>query len=104
MQETTALVPGPIANGIYTEHNKEVGTYWAFDIHTGKQLWVTEQDPNAWNIYTRQGIGDGNVFMMAGVASGRAYDANTGNLDWEFFAPPSGLRICHANLSIRRNV
>ena len=90
-QETTALVPGPIANGIYTEHNKEVGTYWAFDIHTGAQLWVTEPDPNAWNIFTRQGIGDGNVFMMAGVASGRAYDANTGDLKWEFFAPPSGL-------------
>ena len=90
-QETTALVPGPIANGIYTEHNKEVGTYWAFDIHTGEQLWVSEPDPNAWNIFTRQGIGDGNVFMMAGVASGRAYDASTGDLKWEFFAPPSGL-------------
>ena len=91
LHETTALVPGPIANGIYTEHNKEVGTYWAFDIHTGKQLWVSDPDPNAWNIFTRQGIGDGNVFMMAGIASGRAYNATTGALEWEFFAPPSGL-------------
>jgi PQQ-like domain len=91
IQETTALVPGPIANGIYTEHNKEAGTYWAFDIHTGVQLWVTEADPNAWNIVARQGIGDGNVFMMAGVASGRAYNATNGKLEWEFFAPPAGL-------------
>ena len=91
LHETSALVPGPIANGIYTEHNKEVGTYWAFDIHTGKQLWVSEPDPNAWNIFTRQGIGDGNVFMMAGVASGRAYNASTGALEWEFFAPQAGL-------------
>ncbi|MGE5575263.1 MAG: PQQ-binding-like beta-propeller repeat protein, partial [Ignavibacteria bacterium] len=91
LHETTALVPGPIANGIYTEHNKEIGTYWAFDIHTGKQLWVSDPDPNAWNILTRQGIGDGNVFLMAGIASGRAYNASTGKLEWEFFAPSSGL-------------
>jgi hypothetical protein len=91
-QETTACLPGPIAKGIYTEHNKESGTYYAFDIHTGLQLWgPTEPDPNAWNSYTRQGIGDGNVFMMAGVSSGRAYYANNGSLAWEFFAPSSGL-------------
>jgi hypothetical protein len=91
-QETTACLPGPIANGIYTEHNKESGTYYAFDIHTGTQLWgPTEPDPNAWNSYTRQGIGDGNVFMMAGVSSGRAYYAKNGSLAWEFFAPSSGL-------------
>ncbi len=91
-QETTACLPGPIANGIYTEHNKEVGTYYAFNIHTGAQLWgPTIPDTNAWNSYTRQGIGDGNVFMMEGVSSDRAYYVNNGSLAWEFFAPPAGL-------------
>jgi hypothetical protein len=95
-QETTACLPGPIANGIYTEHNKQAGTYYAFDIHTGKQLWgPTVPDTNAWNSLTRQGIGDGEVFLMAGVASGRAYNATNGKLEWEFFAPPAGLEAAN---------
>jgi hypothetical protein len=96
IQETTACLPGPIANGVYTEHNKQAGTYYAFDIHTGEQLWgPTEPDTNAWNSLTRQGIGDGNEFVMAGVASARAYDAETGDLDWEFFAPSAGLEVAN---------
>ena len=93
IQETNAFLPGPVSNGIYTEHNKEVGTYYAFDIHTGAQLWgPTKPDSNAWNSFTRQGIGDGNVFMMAGVSSARAYDAKNGSLVWEFFAESAGLQ------------
>ena len=42
IQETNALQPGPAANGIYVEHNKENSTYWGFSLYTGQLVWGTD--------------------------------------------------------------
>lgn len=86
-QETTALQPGPAANGVYTEHNKETGSYYGFSLYTGKQLWgPTTFDNNAWDIYTRQGVSDGSGVYFAGPGSIQAFNLTTGAPLWDFTA------------------
>ena len=48
------------ANGIYIEHDKEAGSYYAFNIHTGAQVWgPTVPDTNPWDSDARDSVSDG---------------------------------------------
>jgi len=98
IQETTACQPGPAANGIYTEHNKEQNTYYGFSAATGALLWGPVKGSNSpWDAYTRQGITDGNIVMFAGPGSIQAMSLTNGTFLWDFNAGPAGLNEASSN-------
>jgi hypothetical protein len=95
IQETSGVAQaqwGGAANGVYVEHNKEVGTYYGFSMLTGQHLWgPTIPETNPWNVYARNGVSDGSAFYLQGPGLLRAFNATNGNELWSFTAPSAGL-------------
>jgi outer membrane protein assembly factor BamB len=82
------------ANGIYIEHDKETGTYYAFNIHTGAQVWgPTVPDTNPWDSDARDSVSDGTMVYIEGAGSLRAFNLTNGALLWTFTPPPAGLQM-----------
>jgi hypothetical protein len=83
---------GGASNGVYVEHNKEVGTYYGFSMLTGQLVWgPTAAETNPWNNYARDGVSDGSTFYLQGPAVLRAFGVTSGQELWNFTAPPAGL-------------
>jgi hypothetical protein len=96
IQETSGIAQaqwGGAANGVYVEHNKEIGTYYGFSMLDGKQLWgPTAPDTNPWNPYARNGVSDGSAFYLQGPGQLRVFNVTTGTELWNFTAPSAGLQ------------
>ena len=91
--ETSQLRMEDIANGVYTEHNKEGNTYFAFDLHTGTQLWGPVQGSSyAWDLYTRNYASSNGIVYFLGPESIQAISVSNGTLLWDFAAPPAGVQ------------
>ena len=85
---------GDAANGIYIEHDKEAGSYYAFNIHTGAQIWgPTVPDTNPWDSDARDSVSDGNRVYIEGAGSLRAFNLTNGALLWTYTPPPAGLQM-----------
>jgi hypothetical protein len=95
IQETSGVAQaqwGGAANGVYVEHNKDIGTYYGFSMLTGQQLWgPTPIETNPWNSYARNGVSDGSTFYLQGPAVLRAFNVTTGAEEWNYIAPSAGL-------------
>ena len=82
------------ANGIYIEHDKEAGSYYAFNIHTGAQVWgPTVPDTNPWDSDARDSVSDGTRVYIEGAGSLRAFNLTNGALLWTYTPPPAGLQM-----------
>ena len=96
IQETSGVAQaqwGGAANGVYVEHNKELGTYYGFSMLTGQQLWgPTPIETNPWNVYARNGVSDGSTFYLQGPGLLRAFNATTGAEQWNFIGPSAGMQ------------
>jgi hypothetical protein len=91
--ETSQLRMEDIANGVYTEHNKEDNTYYAFDIHTGQQLWGKVKGSSyAWDLYTRNYASDNGIVYFLGPESIQAISIANGTFLWDFAAPSAGVQ------------
>ena len=89
---------GPTSDGIFTIWRRQTMQWFAFDTHTGNQLWgPTEPYENAWDQYAYGNIAYGKLYVSTG--SGRLYchDLETGDLEWTFETPPSGFSTPYGN-------
>jgi len=86
---------GPAGEGVYTFYARETLRWYAYDVFTGDQLWVSEpQDDSAWNMYTYGGmasIANGKLVVAAFGGYVYAYDIKTGHRLWKYYVGPSGL-------------
>jgi hypothetical protein len=68
----------------------------AYDITTGNQIWETEPLPNGWGIFEYQrDIANGKVFTTGYTGAVRAYNADTGVLEWQFDMRPAGFETVY---------
>ena len=80
-------------DGIYIEHNKQTGIYYAFSMLNGTQMWVTTvADTNPWDTDARDSTSDGSVWYIQAPGSVSAYNLTNGNLLWTYTPPPAGLQ------------
>jgi FOG: WD40-like repeat len=80
-------------NGVYVEHNKQQGTYYAFSMLNGTQLWgPTVPDTNPWDTDARDATSDGSAVYIQGPGSVRAYNLTNGDLLWTYTPPAAGLQ------------
>jgi hypothetical protein len=91
--ETSQLRMEAMADGIYTEHNKEDNTYYGFSIHTGQQLWGPVKGSSfAWDLYTRNSATLNGIVYFLGPESIQAMSLTNGTFLWDFAAPPAGVQ------------
>jgi len=91
--ETSQLRMEAMADGIYTEHNKEDNTYYGFSIHTGQQLWgPVAGNSYSWDLYTRNSATWNGIVYFLGPESIQAMSLTNGTFLWDFAAPPAGLQ------------
>ena len=81
-------------NGIYIEHNKQQGTFYAFSMLNGTKLWgpTSPADTNPWDTDARDATSDGSAVYIQGAGSVGAYNLTNGNLLWTYTPPPAGVQ------------
>jgi len=91
------LQGSPAGEGVYTEFHPETMTWEGFDIYTGNKLWgPTEAYPNAFGSYSWQArIGYGKLFAADYGGYIHAFDLETGDTVWDFYAGSSGLNTVY---------
>ena len=91
--ETSQLRMEAMADGVYTEHNKEDNTYYGFSIHTGQQLWGPIAGSSySWDLYTRNSATSNGIVYFLGPESIQAMSLTNGTFLWDFAAPTAGLQ------------
>ncbi len=74
-----------IREEMYVLRSEDTMTTHAYSIKTGEELWVTDPLPTGWGIFEYQrDIAYGKVYTTGYTGAVRAYNADDGELDWEF--------------------
>jgi outer membrane protein assembly factor BamB len=85
-----------VRDGIYVVREEGRMTTVAYDITTGNQIWETEPLPNGWGIFEYQrDIANGKVYTTGYTGAVRAYNADTGVLEWQFDMRPAGFETVY---------
>ena len=85
-----------IREGKYLMREEGRMTTLCFDVNTGNQLWETEPLPNGWGIFEYQrDIAYGKAYTTGYTGAVRAYNADTGALEWEFDYDPAGFETVY---------
>jgi hypothetical protein len=82
--------------GVFVMRAKESRRWIGFDVDTGKQLWVTESEPN-WMMYSRGCAFYNNMLISAGYGGQVfAYDLASGNRLWTATIDSEGLESAYS--------
>jgi hypothetical protein len=93
--EGTMVTKESVDAGVFVMRAKESRRWIGFDINTGKQLWVTESEPN-WMMYSRGCAFYGNKLISAGYGGQVfAYDLATGKRLWTADIDNEGLESAY---------
>jgi outer membrane protein assembly factor BamB len=97
--QTTWALMGPASDGVYTEFHESEMSWYGFSLNTGEQLWgPTEPYPKAFGMYSWQAsIAYG---MLLGLDFGgyvHAFNVQTGEKVWDFYAGSSGLETAYGS-------
>ena len=93
------VLAGGCSNGVYTEFNKATMQFYGFSITTGKQLWgPTTALTNGDSSYTNTEASSNDMLVANDEVGVVAYNLTTGNLLWNWVAPPGGLQVAWPTL------
>jgi hypothetical protein len=90
----TTVPIGPAGEGVYTEYTLQTMTWKGYDIKTGQLLWETEPFNSSWAYFDFGGkgvIGYGNFYTWSMGGEVYAYDVQTGELKWSWYAGNAGV-------------
>jgi outer membrane protein assembly factor BamB len=90
---TSWALMGSAGDGVYTEFYQSSTEWQGFDLYSGEQLWgPTESYPRAFGMYSwRSSNADGILYAIDYGGYLHAYNIQTGELEWDFFAGSSGI-------------
>jgi len=81
-----------IGEGVYVMHDESKLEHHAYDIKTGNRLWTSDPNPTGWGIFTyQQHIANGKLYTTGYEGDVRAYDIETGELDWTYYLGNAGI-------------
>ena len=84
-----------IEDGIFLVRVKETRQWMGFDINSGKQLWITDPQPQ-WMMYSSDAAFYNGTFYSGGYGGQVfAYDAKTGELLWTATVDAEGLESAY---------
>jgi WD40 repeat protein len=92
-------VSAAIQDGVYTRWDQATKQTHGYDVTTGNEIWITDPLPTDWGVF---GAGAqpayGRLYTAGYDGYVRAYDLQTGVLDWEWFTGNAGLETPYGHL------
>ncbi len=90
----TTMTPYRIHNGVYAEFIRETMQWYGYDVQTGQLKWGPtdpyESDWGYYNGYTGRIGAYNNIYTAGYDGTVRAYNIETGNLAWSYYAGDAG--------------
>ncbi len=83
-------------DGIYVMVDDTKGKLHGYDLRTGNELWATDFFINGWSYFDQViDIAYGKVYLAGYDGHVRAYDAETGQLVWDFYFGHAGYETAY---------